>query len=49
MSVVPNVEENKDKDSEDVVTPWDVLCSADTGIDYEKLISKFFSLCVAII
>lgn len=27
-------------DEEDVVTPWDVTSKNETGIDYDKLISK---------
>jgi len=30
-------EESKD----DIVTPWNVTATSSTGIDYEKLISKF--------
>lgn len=30
----------KPSPDEDVVDPWNVVGSADTGIDYEKLISK---------
>lgn len=30
-------------ESEDVVTPWDVVGAVDTGIDYEKLIKRFGS------
>ena len=28
---------------DDVVDPWNVQCQSDTGIDYDKLISKLFS------
>ena len=29
-------------DDTDVVTPWDVNSQNETGIDYDKLISKYF-------
>lgn len=29
------------EDDEDIVNPWNVCGKADTGIDYDKLISKF--------
>lgn len=29
---------------EDFVDPWNVESQSDTGIDYDKLISKYFSL-----
>ena len=32
---------NGKTDEEDIVTPWDVVTKNDTGIDYDKLISKF--------
>lgn len=35
------IEESNDKDAEeDIVDPWNVVSKSDTGIDYEKLISK---------
>lgn len=30
---------------DDVVTPWDVQGSSETGIDYDKLISKGLIAC----
>ena len=33
----------KEKD-EDFIDPWNVAASSDTGVDYEKLISKKFLL-----
>lgn len=30
------------EEQNDVVDPWNVTSSSDTGIDYEKLISKYY-------
>ena len=36
------VEENVDEEDEvDVVNPWNVVSKSQTGVDYDKLISKF--------
>ena len=32
--------ENNDKETVDVVNPWDVQSSSAKGVDYDKLISK---------
>ena len=29
-------------EDDDIVTPWNVECQSETGVDYDKLISKFF-------
>lgn len=41
-NVLDNESGNNDKSSqdEDIVDPWNVMSKADTGIDYNKLISK---------
>lgn len=35
----------KEENDEDVVDPWNVVSKSQTGIDYDKLISKFFAFC----
>lgn len=41
MSEVKIQENNHEKDiDEDIVDPWNVVSKSETGIDYEKLISK---------
>jgi len=35
--------EEKPKEDEDIVDPWNVTSTSDKGIDYEKLIKKFGS------
>ena len=48
--VEENLEKLKVEDSvneeteEDVVDPWNVTSASDKGIDYDKLIRKFYSL-----
>jgi tryptophanyl-tRNA synthetase len=31
----------EDESEEDVVNPWNVVSKSETGIDYDKLISKY--------
>lgn len=38
------VNENGQKVEEDVVDPWNVVSTSETGVDYDKLISKFFRI-----
>ena len=33
--------ENVDKEDQDIVTPWNIQASSETGIDYDKLILRF--------
>jgi tryptophanyl-tRNA synthetase len=33
----------EDESEEDVVNPWNVVSKSETGIDYDKLISKYIS------
>lgn len=35
----------KREENEDFVDPWNVVSSSDTGIDYDKLISKSSNYC----
>ena len=35
--------EVKEDAEEDVVDPWNVSSKSDTGIDYDKLVSKFIT------
>jgi tryptophanyl-tRNA synthetase len=34
---------DEDGTEEDVVNPWNVVSKSETGIDYDKLISKYIS------
>jgi hypothetical protein len=40
---VNNSNINCDDVSEDIVNPWNVVSKSETGIDYDKLISKYIS------
>lgn len=38
---IETLEVNGDNTQEDVVTPWTVESTSETGIDYDKLISEY--------
>ena len=40
---IENLTVNGNVENEDVVTPWSVESTDETGIDYDKLISKFLN------
>lgn len=48
IATVPelNGEEKPKVKREDLVTPWEVATTSDTGIDYDKLIGVLFVSCI---
>jgi tryptophanyl-tRNA synthetase len=42
-----NTNDKGGTEEEDVVNPWNVISKSETGIDYDKLISKYISKCVS--
>lgn len=38
--------ESSSGDTDDVVDPWNVACNSASGIDYDKLIGKYWCLIV---
>ena len=35
-----HIDGSEEEESEDIVNPWQVMSHSQTGVDYEKLISK---------
>lgn len=38
-----NINDKGGTEEEDIVNPWNVVSKSETGIDYDKLISKYIS------